>query len=245
MSVSTRIPATSSALPDSTNAQFPSRTGRWQEAGILTYLFGNLANAQEGSIFVCANATLATGIAGHAAPVVADTDTKPLLHLFNAATNTKDIIPLYLLLEVTAAGTGGTIQYTTSYVEGTGGVTLRASGGTQLTPVNTNTAGSNTTGATVFFGAVVATTSANNRKVGQQIVREVIPVVQDTIAFDWTGGSNLFTSALTTAGTATNHMIQNLPSVCIAPGGNFNFSQIRPSQSAAASYQVQFAYLER
>ena len=35
--------------------------------------------ADEGSYFVATNATLATGIAGHAAPVVADTDTKALL----------------------------------------------------------------------------------------------------------------------------------------------------------------------
>ena len=243
MSVATRLP--SSTFADSTQSQFPSRTLRFGEAGVVQYGFGMVGTAQEGSLFVATNATLATGIAGHAAPVVADTDTKPFLHLFNVATNTKDIIPLYLLLEVTAAGTAGTIQYAVQYIEGTGGVTLRASGGTQLTPVNACTSVANTTGATVYAGAVVATTSANNRKVGQQIIREVIPVVQDTIAVDWTGGSNLFHSALTTAGTATNHTYLAMPSVCITPGGNFNFSMIRPSQSAAASYQIQFAYLER
>jgi hypothetical protein len=57
-------------------------------------------------------------------------------------------------------------------------------------------------------------------------------------------GSNAH-SPLTTAGTATNHSYQRFPPIVIAPGGNLNISQIRPSQSAAASYQFEFAYIER
>jgi hypothetical protein len=226
---------------DGTGTQTPSRAGTYLEAYTLPLFAGPWLFADEGSMFVATNATLATGIAGHAAPVVADTDTKALLHLFNGGT--KRIYPLYLQMEVTAAGTAGTLHYTTVYVDNKGS-TARSSGGTAITPVNTLSTSTTSTGATLYFGAVV-TAMSSSKKVGQQIVREVIPVVQDTIMIDFTPSGSNARSALTTAGTATNHSYQRFPPIVIAPGGNLNISQIRPSQSAAASYQFEFAYIER
>lgn len=201
----------------------------------------NYAFADEGSSFVATNATLATGIAGHAAPVVADTDTKPFLLVYNGGART--IAPDFAVFEVTAAGTAGTLNYITSYIDAKG-ATARSSGGTELTPVSTNSAAPFASGASIWAGAVVAAMSSS-KKVGQQIVREVIPVVQDTITVVWGSPNGAARAALTTAGTATNHSVVYLPQVSIAPGGNLNLSFIRPSQSAAASYQVQFSYFER
>ena len=56
-----------------------------------------------------------TGIAGHAAPVVADTDTKALLHLYNGGS--KNIIPVFLKLEFSAIGAAGTISYNVIYTD--------------------------------------------------------------------------------------------------------------------------------
>lgn len=219
----------------------PGRRTNYGDAHVQPLGAGTWAFADEGSYYTATNATLATGIAGHAAPVVADTDTKAFLHLFNSGDKT--IFPDFVFLEVTAAGTAGTLHYTTIYVDAKGS-TARASGGTQLLPVCTNTGVSRATGAEVYAGAVV-TAMSSSRKVGQQIVREVIPVVQDTILMVFGAAPGNIHSALTTAGTATNHCVQYFPPVGIAPGGNLNISQIRPSQSAAASYQVQFGYWER
>lgn len=196
--------------------------------------------ADEGSYFVCSNATVGTGIAGHAAPVVADTDTKALLHLYNGGT--KNIIPDFLFLEVTAAGTAGTIHYAVLYADSRGS-TAYSSGGTAITPANVKPGVGISTGATVYFGAVVTTTGFT--KLGQQIVREVIPVVQDTVRIVFGSGADNQSSGLTTAGTATNHTSLNMPPVVIPPGGNLNIAMIRPSQSAAASYQFGFGYIER
>jgi hypothetical protein len=218
----------------------PSRTGPYLEAYALGLGGGDYFFADEGSFFVANNATLATGIAGHAAPVVADTDTKALLHLYNAGP--KSIIPVYLFLEVTAAGTAGTLHYTTIYIDNKGS-TARTSGGTEITPVNAKSNGGSS-GAAIFFGAVV-TAMTSSKKVGQQIVREVIPVVQDTVLMRFGAPNSGAHSALTTAGTATNHLVQHFAPITIAPGGNLNISQIRPSQSAAASYQFSFGYIER
>lgn len=234
-----------SSLPTPTpegTALNPSRADATLAAVTAPEFGGNSWGAREGGYFTITNATLATAIAGHAAPVVADTDTKALLHIFNGTVY--HLIPDYLFLEVTAAGTGGTIQYTTIYLDNKGS-TARASGGTQITAFNSNrSSGSaySSTGLVCYFGAVATTAMASSVKVGQQIVREVIPVVQDTVMMKFGGPNSGAHSFLTTAGTATNHIIQQFGPIDLAPGGNLNISQIRPSQSAAASYQFEFGF---
>jgi hypothetical protein len=229
-------------LGDNPNDAAEGRNSWYGERYVVPVAGGsNWAVADEGSYFVATNPTLATGIAGHAAPVVADTDTKALLHLYNQGD--RNIVPDFLHLEVTAAGTAGTINYLTAYVDNKG-ATARSSGGTAITPVCTNTEVAASSSAEIYFGPVV-TAMSSSRKVAQQIVREVIPVVQDTILVVFGSPNGTAHAALTTAGTATNHSVLYVPPVVIGPGGNLNLSMIRPSQSAAASYQFQFGYFER
>lgn len=201
----------------------------------------NWSFADEGSYYVATNPTLATGVVGHAAPVVADTDTKPFVLIYNSGQ--KVIVPDFAQFEVTAAGTAGTINYVACYLDSKGS-SAYSSGGAAVTPVSTRSDAPFGSGATMFAGAVVAAMSAS-KKVGQQIVREVIPVVQDTITVVFGSPNGAARAALTTAGTATNHSVVYMPPVAIGPGGNFGLTFIRPSQSAAASYQFQFGYYER
>ena len=228
-------------LADNVNDSNPGRNSWYGDRYVVPVGASNWAFADEGSSFVATNATLATGIAGHAAPVVADTDTKALLHLYNGGQ--RNIVVNHLFLEVTAAGTAGTIQYAVVYIDNKGS-TARTSGGTAITPVATRSDAPFTTGAVVYFGAVVVAMDAS-KKVGQQIVREVIPVVQDTVLLKFGGADSSVHSALTTAGTATDHAVLQFAPVVVAPGGNLNVAMIRPSQSGAASYQFEFGYFER
>ena len=233
------------ALPtltaDSSAAATPNRSGPYGEAYVLPVGSGYLNAADEGSYFCCTNAAVATGIAGHAAPVVADADTKALFHLYNAGS--KNIYFDYLTMEVTAAGTAGTIHYSVVYIDNKGS-TARSSGGTAISAIsNCNSGSSNASGAAVYFGAVV-TAMTSSKCVGLQIVREVIPVVQDTVCLKF-GSPNAGARSMISAGTATAHLIQHFPPIVIKPGGNLNISQIRPSQSAAASYQFQAGWIER
>ena len=219
---------------DSSQVVLPSRTGSYLEAYAIPMGGGNWAFADEGSYIHVSNATLGTAISGHAAPVIADADTKALFHIFNGTT--KNVVMDYLYLEVAAAGTGGTAHYTTIYLDNKGS-TARTGGGTAITAFNsTNSAqASSATGLVCYFGAV-ATTMTSSVKVGQQLVREVIPVVADTVTMKFGGPNGGFHSGLTTAGTATNHLIQHHAPLVIAPGGNLNISQIRASQTVAADY---------
>lgn len=234
----TVINGTPTAVGTVTN---PTAADPYSKAWAVPVLGGNQGAAYEGSCIVATNATLATGIAGHAAPVVADTDTKALFYIFNGST--KYLIMDQLFLEVTAAGTNGTIQYTTVYIDQKGSA-ARTSGGTAITPVCANTGASVPSGLECYFGAVV-TAMSSSRKVGQQIAREVIPVVQDTLLMKFGSSAGGPHAGLTTAGTATNHLVQYFPPVVVAPGGNLNISQIRPSQSAAASYQFEACFYMR
>lgn len=222
--------------PDSTAVATPTRTDPYGGAYVSPVGSGGFYHsADEGSYFTISNATVATGIAGHAAPVVADTDTKALLHIFNGST-TKSLVMDYLNLEVTAAGTAGTLHYAVVYVDNKAATAL-SSGGTTITPANAKSNGAAIDSAVVVtFGACV-TAMTSSKKLGQQIVREVIPVVQDTITLKFGAAPGQFHGALTTAGTATAHVFQSWGPVAIGPGGNLNIAMIRPSQSAAASYQ--------
>lgn len=227
---------------DGTGIVNPSRTDPYGGAYTTPMGAGNWVFADEGSYYVGNNATLATGIAGHAAPVVADTDTKALFHLFNGST--KNVVMDYLFTEVTAAGTAGTITYSVAYIDNKGATAL-TSGGTTITPVSSLSNGAGQpAGIVTTFGACVTAMTASV-KVGQQIAREVIPVVQDTLLMKFGAVSGQAHSALTTAGTATNHLVQLFAPIVIAPGGNLNIAHISPSQSAARSYQVSFGYWVR
>lgn len=229
------------SLADNPNDAAPGRHNWYGEQVVQPMGGGNWGFADEGSYFVATNATLATGIAGHAAPVVADTDTKALLHLFNGGS--RNIVLDFLQLEVTAAGTAGTLHYTVVYIDNKGSTAL-SSGGTSITPVNANSGSTVASAASITFGACV-TAMTSSRKVGQMIVRSVIPVVQDTTVMKFGGPNAGYTSSLQTSGTAIAHAVQHFAPVVIGPGGNLNISQIRPSQSAASSYQFQLGYWER
>lgn len=220
----------------------PSRTGPYLEAYAIPLGGGTWAFADEGSYYVGHNATVGTGLAGHAAPVVADTDTKALFHLFNGST--KNVVMDYVFTELTNAGTAGTITYTVGYVDAKGATAL-SSGGTAIVPASTlSGGGALPSGIVTTFGACV-TAMTSSVKVGCQIAREVIPVVQDTLLVKFGAVSGAPHSGLTSAGTATSHLVQLFAPVVIAPGGNFNLAHISPSQSAARSYQVSFGFWVR
>jgi hypothetical protein len=236
-----RVLPSSQNSDNASSAVTPSRTGPYLEAYTLPLGGGNYMFADEGSFYHACNATVGTGIAGHAAPVVVDADTKALLHLYNGGT--KNIIPVYLNLQFTAIGAGGTISYNVIYVDNKGS-SARSSGGTAITPVNTKSNSTVASGATIYFGAVV-TAMSSSAKVFSQVGREVIPVIQDQITVFFGAPSGNFVSGQTTASTATDALCLFAPPICVGPGGNFNFARIRASQSGADSYAFSFGYIER
>jgi hypothetical protein len=150
---------------------------------------------------------------------------------------------VFLRLEFTAIGAGGSVAYNVAYIDNAG-ATAKSSGGSVITPTNVNSGVGSTTGAVVTFGAVV-TAPTSSRKVWASQGRGVVPVVLDTvnIFFGADGGGPM--TANIPSGTATASSVHYAPPIVIAPGGNFMFARIRASQSGADSYAFSFGYLER
>ena len=240
-----RASSVPSRVADSTAVQAPNRAGFDLSAYNAPLTAKEFFFADEGSYFVATNATVGTGIAGHAAPVVADTDTKCLLHIFNGnAAGGKWIYPQYLKLRWTAIGASGTSTFFVSYADQKG-ATARTSGGTASTPVNTNTGSNLASGGTLYFGAVV-TAFTSSRKVGAFQSRSVIQVAEDTQLITWgQPGQFPLTGGVTNGGTAICSLSNANAPVAIAPGGNFGVAQITIAQAAASSFDYEFGFVER
>lgn len=217
----------------------PSRSSWYSDAYVVPVENPLQALAGEGSYFVAANATVATEIAGHAAPAIADGATKPLLYVYNGGS--RFIFPDRLWLRTDTPNASSTETYFTVYVDASD---ARDSGGTAITPQNTRSDSPHATGASVYFGAVVATPD-NARLVGQRQIRSVIQVAEDEYAFSW-GYEQQAASSRVTTGTADVHTITTFPPVAIAPGHSFLLAMIAPSGAITAwDGEFEFGYIER
>lgn len=196
--------------------------------------FGPRVAGDEGSYFIARNATPGTGVAGHAAPTTHDT-AKPFILLQN--TGPDRVYLDFVKLVVTAAGTGGTLNYATHTVDQ--GRTY-SSGGGDLTVVRTNLSVANSSPFTLAkIGAVVPAESntGNARIIAHQAVRSVIPVVGDVILFKF--GSEPQGSGMILEGTAQVERIIHCPPVVLAAGDSYHLVLWRASQSAATSYECE------
>lgn len=241
--------AVSRALPtvnqDSSLATYPSRAGRYLEAYTLNLGEGKTWwNADEGGYFCTYNVTDGTGIAGHAAPVQADLSTKPLLHIFNGSSTARLYID-FVRVRATAIGAGATTTDFTAWVDNNGS-TVKTSGGTVATVVNTLGGGAADGDTIVSFGAVVATAGATEKRVDHQRVRSVVAVVEDQYTFGFgNAGYNPSTGGITMAGTAVISAYVHMPPVVVPPGGNFKLSEWGASQSGAHSFEYTVCYARR
>lgn len=233
------------ANQDGTTNTLPSRAGRYLEAYTIDLGAGKMQNyADEGTYYCTYNVTDGTGIAGHAAPVQADLSTKPLLHMFNGSSSLRLYID-FIRVRMTAIGAGATTTDFTAWVDNNGS-TVKTSGGTVATVVNTLGGGSADGDTIVSFGAVVATAGATEKRVDHQRVRSVVPVVEDqyTFGFGNTGYSPA-TGGITMAGTAVISAYVHMPPVVVPPGGNFKLVEWGASQSGAHSFEYTVCYARR
>lgn len=228
---------------DSTAVVTPSRTGEYSEAYVLPLGLGRTYTADEGSYFTGCNPTLGTAIAGHVAPAIADTDTKSILHIWNPTTNDKSIYLDYIWLKQTVVNASSTASDYLVYIDN-GAVTGRASGGTAITAQNTLATNTSSTGATIYFGAVV-TSATVSRKIFQRTVRPVISVAEDQYVF-YFGDRMSLPSSQALTGTAVASVACSWGPVVIPPGCNFKFVQTGPSGAATAStFEFEFGFWER
>jgi hypothetical protein len=224
----------------------PFRTSRYMEP--YSQLIGGAkmhALSDEGTYFTATNATLGTAITGTAAPT-AFSATVALMSLYNTAiqgaAGTKSIYLDYIRLEPRAAGTNGTnFLYAMSIDAGN----RFASGGTAITPVNTNMGSTNATGATLNVGALTASAaSASVRRASHGQLRSVIKVVGDVYLFLF-GQSTGVSAGMVLEGTAQAMIPVHCPPIVLGPNTTFLLHEVAASQSVAATYEFSMGWWER
>jgi hypothetical protein len=197
--------------------------------------------ADEGTYFVANNPTVGTGVAGIAAADGFD-DLETLVFLRNTEPNAngKRIYLDYIRLQPTAAGTNGTnFSFAMKMDRGNSRFT---SGGSAITPTNTNMDSAVASIATCQFGAIITTAAtADARLVNSGLLRTSIKVVGDLYVFQFGATTH---SVGTQAATITN-FVTLCPPVVIGPGQMFLFHEFAASQTVGASYTFQVAWWER
>lgn len=221
---------------DGSTAVTPSRTGPYDEAYVIPVGDWRQALAMEGSYFTAKNATIATELTGHAAPAIADVGTKSLLYLYNGGTKYITIDQVTLRVETVNASASDIYFAAVTTQE-----LSRDSGGTQITPTNARSDSPLSSGATIYFGAVVNTPSAQKLH-SFTLLRQTINVTEDRYYFQF-GGSMVAGPAYV---ATISDLYRTLPPLVVAPGGEFLFCEVNPSGAATAStYEFLMGYYER
>ncbi len=202
-------------------------------------------HSDEGSYIVLRNATPGTGVSGHAAPTTHDTEKAYLMlrHGGEPGVNSKRTYLDYIKLVVTAAGTGGTLNYATHTIDT--GRTF-ASGGGDLTAVNPNMLSVQSHDLNlVKVGAVVPgeANTGDARIVAHQRARTIIPVVGDVLLFKF--GSEPQVSGAVLEGVTELERMIHCPPVIFGPGQSYHLVLWRASQSVAADYEVEIGLWQR
>lgn len=197
--------------------------------------------ADLGAYYTALTPTPGTGIIGHAAPTTFD-QTKAYVLVYNSGT--ANIYPMYLRLHTTVVSAGdstGPIFWT--QVLDTGN--RFSSGGTSLTPNNTNFGSSNKSGAIITVGAVVCSANtAASRTIAHKTFRPgTVDVVHDQFIFLW-GAPTMGTPQLLPTTTASTYAESFAP-VVIPPGASFLIHEWAASQSTGPTLEVEFGYAEK
>ena len=228
---------------DASSIGLPSRTMSYNEAFVVPIGLGRHALAAEGSYYTAMNATVATALTGHVAPAIADTCTKPIIHLYNPATSTKDVYIDYIRIQPVTVNASSTATDFTVYIDALA-ASSRTGGGTAITP-GCCLGGGGAATSVVYSGAVTAV-SASSVKVFAWMIRPVIAVTLDQYLFSFGEGIVALPTATVLTGTSTAVVACSGPPIVIPAGGNFMFSQVGPSGSATAmTYEFEMGFYER
>lgn len=235
----------SRALPgiNQDGTQSSIRLGRYSDQMVESLAGSKLAAlAGEGSYFVATNATLGTALSGTAAPTTFSA-TVALVSLFNAAaTGGKRIHLDWLVLSPKAAGTNGT---NFSFAMSGDRTNRYSSGGTAITPVNTNMDSDTTSIATLNVGAVTAAAAgASVRRLSHGALRTVIKVIGDQYVFSF-GSSVPAMPGMPLEGVLQAAIHTPCPPVVLGPGQSFLFHEIATAQSVAATWEFTCGWWER
>ncbi len=205
--------------------------------------------AVEGSLFIAATATPGTGITFTSATGTTYSDTQAIFGVNNIEPTPslngtgKDVIPLWLKIIITSAGTAGTDSHVASRLD----KGARVSAGTALT--GNCSSPSYTGGETSTLISVLPTVAAATaavRNMGRGEVRKAgapAYVVGDCITFLFGCIEQIQAQAITAAGAS--NIVVPLPGIIIAPGWSWVLNEWMSARSAVQAGEMEFGYCLR
>lgn len=213
------------------------------------------AAADEGSFFIATNPVSGTTIA-MTTSVVDDALTAsathapfaPLLYIQNKGSigdvNTKSIYLRYLRLKQPIAAQAWTSCTSAHFSHRVDQSPRYTSGGSDIVPVNINIGSSNTSGATIKFGAVVtALPSVAGRIVGLGLIQGTIPLPGDEWLFTFGDSGAMATNVL--GASAIKHTTIPCGPLVISPGCCFQLDIWGIALAAAPAFEFELGFIER
>jgi len=188
------------------------------------------------------NPTPGTAVDGIAAADGLD-NLEALLFMHVNAAATKRVYLDKLWLRCVAVGTNGTNFQLA--IRGDKGTSRYASGGSAITPVNTNMADATATSLDqLYFGAVVATAATGSmRTLWHKRLRSGIKVTLDEYLFNF-GSSNVIPHTAVPVATVST-LVTDCPPIVLGPGDSLLLHEFAASQTVAASYEFYLSWWER
>jgi hypothetical protein len=201
------------------------------------------ALAEEGSLFVAQTATPGTGITLSSATGTTFSDTQAIFGV-NNVDPTRDVIPLWLKLIITAAGTAGTDDHFAGRLDIGAGI----SGGTaSLTGKCVNPLYGSDVAAAIFAGVpTVAAATGKKFNVGRAEGRKAAApayIVGDVVTFIFGAIEQVQAQAITP--TSAIGLVLPMPATIIPPGWCWALQEWMTARSAAQSAEVEFGYVVR
>lgn len=204
------------------------------------------------SYFTYNNPTVGTGIALNADPT-AISATEAALIVDNSANrlngDNHHVIIDYIKLTCTAAGTGATKARLALYIDN---INRYSSGGTELTGRSTSYDTSSsytdrTPKGKVYFGDLTATAASSAKHVGTILLKSDTEAAPCFVVDDSFFISHFVEPSFQQDG-ATNPVVSakfKVPYTVLGPGASLIVAPLFPSQSAASSFEIEVATIEK
>jgi hypothetical protein len=127
----------------------------------------------------------------------------------------------YLRMQVTVVGTGESVLNMAFQLDVSQSTTRYTSGGSSITPVNTNGDSTNASAVTFYFGAVTAAAAGSARLINSHSLTSAKEVVFDSFTFDFGSPSKSVVTSMVDNTTTITHKCYGEPPVIVGPQQHF------------------------
>ena len=200
--------------------------------------------ADAGAYFVGSNATPGTGIISGAVTSLADTTPYIVFKNNNTVLSGTKCYLDYLRLYVTVVGIGHTLPKVAHKLDASQSTTRYTSGGTVITPVNTNSDSSVLSAVQLYVGAITAAAAGSARLVNSHALANAIEVVYDSWVFDFGAPAHSSKTSLADNSTTITHGYFGEPPIVVGPQEHYLFHVWAGSMSTGITFGFDMGWVE-